>query len=70
METSLTYDMMLEVEGVLRSQNLRVSLDRELETGQTIHVHGRDWLVTDVVAALPSLAFDRRVVAREIKRAA
>ena len=66
----LAYDMMLEVEGVLRSQNLRVSLDRELETGQTINVHGRDWLVTEAHVAGPNAALDRRVIAREIKRAA
>jgi len=70
METPLTYDMMLEVEGVLRSQNLRVRLNRELGARETIHVHGRDWLVTEVVVALPNPAFDRRVVAPEIKRAA
>jgi hypothetical protein len=35
METPLTYDMRLEVEGVLRSQNLRVKLNRELGAGET-----------------------------------
>jgi hypothetical protein len=61
-----TYDLMLEVDGVLRSQDLRLSLDEELEIGETIAVHGRKWLVTAVVAAPSGVEFDRRAVAREI----
>jgi hypothetical protein len=45
MEKMLRYDMMLEVDGVLRSQDVRVDLDREVQPGETINMHERDWLV-------------------------
>jgi hypothetical protein len=70
MERLLTYDMMLEVEGVLRSQDIRVNLYREVEPGETISVRGRDWLVTDVKVARPRHGLDRRLIAREILKAA
>ena len=54
MEKLLRYDMMLEVDGVLRSQDVRVELDREVQPGETINVHDRDWLVTAVTAAKPN----------------
>ena len=41
MERLLTYDIMLEVEGVLRSEDVRVNLYRELHPGETINVRGR-----------------------------
>jgi len=63
----LTYDMVLEVEGILRSQDLRVSLSRELALGETIAVHGREWVVTEVGAAKPQEGLDRRLVAREVR---
>ena len=44
----LRYDMMLEVEGIYRSPDVRVNLYREVEPGETINVRGRDWLVTEV----------------------
>ena len=50
MEKMLRYDMMLEVDGVLRSQDVRVELDREVQPGETINMHERDWLVTEVTA--------------------
>jgi hypothetical protein len=37
MEKMLRYDMMLEVDGVLRSQDVRVELDREVQPGETIN---------------------------------
>jgi hypothetical protein len=66
MEKLLAYDMMLEVEGILRSQDVRVNLYREVRPGETINVHGRDWLVTDVDVAKPNLGLDRRLIAQEI----
>ena len=69
MERLLTYDMMLEVEAVFRSQDVRVTLHREVEPGETISVHGWDWLVTDVVVAKPNHGLDRRLVAQEIVKA-
>ena len=68
MERLLTYDMMLEVEGVFRSQDVRVNLNREVEPGETINVGGRDWLVTDVTVAKPNRGLDRRPIAREVPR--
>jgi hypothetical protein len=65
MEKMLRYDMMLEVDGVLRSQDVRVDLDREVHPGETINVHDRDWLVTEVTAAKPNY-LDRRLIAREV----
>ena len=38
MEKLLRYDMMLEVDGVLRSQDVRVELDREVRSGETINM--------------------------------
>ena len=70
MEKMLRYDMMLEVDGVLRSQDVRVELDREVQPGETINVHERDWLVTEVTAANPTAGLDRRLIAREVREAA
>ena len=66
MEKILRYDMMLEVEGILRSREVRARLDREIHPGETIKVHDRDWVVIEVRAAKPNHCFDRRLVAREI----
>ena len=66
MEKMLRYDMMLEVDGVLRSQDVRVELDREVHPGETISMHERDWLVTEVTAANPNAGLDRRLIAREV----
>ena len=65
MGRELCYDLMLEVEGVMRSQPVRMRLDRELVPGETIEVHGRRWQVTRIGPAR-SLHVDRRVVAREV----
>jgi hypothetical protein len=68
MERLLTYDMMLEVEGVLRSEDVRVNLYREVHPGETINVRGRDWLVTVVTVAKPNHGLDRRLIAREVAK--
>ena len=71
MEKMLRYDMMLEVDGVLRSQDVWVVLDREVHPGETINVHNRDWLVTEVTAANPNhVGLDRRLIAREVVKEA
>jgi hypothetical protein len=69
MGRELCYDLMLEVEGVMRSRPVRMRLDRELQAGETIDVYGRHWLVTRVGPAR-SLHVDRRVVARELREPA
>lgn len=56
--------MMLEVEGLMRSQTVRVTLDRELELGETFHMHGRRWVVAQT-GKVKAKAVDRRLVARE-----
>jgi hypothetical protein len=63
--TPLTYDLILETQGILRSEDRRVTFDRDLELGEVISVHGRRWLVTRVAASL-SLGLDRRAIAREL----
>jgi hypothetical protein len=65
MERDLYYDLMLEVQGVLRSRRLRMSLDRELGVGETLELEGRRWRVVGVHPGR-SLHVDRRAVAREI----
>ena len=70
MEKLLRYDMMLEVDGVLRSQDVRVELDREVRSGETINMHDRDWLVIEVTAAKPNAGLDRRLIAREVVKEA
>jgi hypothetical protein len=66
MEEKLRYDMMLEVDGVLRSQDVRVELDREVQPGETINMRDGAWLVTEVTAAEPNHGLDRRLIAREV----
>jgi hypothetical protein len=65
MGREICYDLMLEVEGIMRSRSVRLRLERELETGETIDVNGRRWQVTRISPGR-SLHVDRRVVAREI----
>ncbi|HEY7004812.1 MAG TPA: hypothetical protein VH281_11050 [Gaiellaceae bacterium] len=65
MHSVLTYDLMLEPAGILRSEDVRTEFERELEPGETIALHGRRWLVTDVQSS-PGGEFDRRAVAREV----
>jgi hypothetical protein len=61
----LIYDVMLEVQGLLRSRSIRMRADRELELGETLDVEGRHWLIASVAPAR-SLYLDRRLVAREV----
>ena len=63
---ALTYDLVLETTGILRSSDLRVRLDRDLVPGETVAYHGRRWLVTDVESARPNAGIDRRAIAREL----
>jgi hypothetical protein len=65
MGRGLYYDLMLEVEGVLRSRRVRMQLDRELQAGETLELDGRRWRVTGVHPGR-SLLVDRRAVAREV----
>jgi hypothetical protein len=65
MARDLAYDMMLEVQGLIRSLAVRTTLDHELHVGETFNLRGRDWVVerVDLVA---SKDLDRRLVAREV----
>jgi hypothetical protein len=65
MTRDLAYDMMLEVQGLIRSLAVRTSLDHELQVGETFTLHGRNWVV-ERVAAVSSKGLDRRLVAREV----
>lgn len=66
MGNSLSYDLMLETNGILRSRDLRLSLDKDLVAGEMINVYGREWLVTGVESAKPNGTIDRRAIAREV----
>jgi hypothetical protein len=65
MARDLSYDLMLEVQGLIRSLAVRTRLDRELRVGETFNFQGRDWVVERVQPVAPQ-ELDRRVVAREI----
>jgi hypothetical protein len=65
MARDLAYDMMLEVQGLIRSLAVRTTLDRELRVGEKFRFQGRDWVV-ERVQSVTSAELDRRVVAREI----
>jgi hypothetical protein len=56
---------MLEVQGLMRSEAVRMRLDREVAPGDLLDLRGRRWEVTGVRSAR-SLHVDRRIVAREI----
>ena len=66
MSQDLAYDMMLEVQGLIRSLALRTSLDRELQIGDTFNMRGRRWVVTGV-QSVTSAGVDRRLTAREVE---
>ena len=66
MSDALTYDLMLESTGILRSPDFRVRFDQDLEPGQTIELRGRRWLVTKVEAAKGDGDIDRRAIAHEL----
>ena len=48
MSAELTYDLMLEVTGVLRSIPVRTKLDSNLRVGETFDLRGRRWIVSSV----------------------
>ena len=52
MGRDLHYDVMLEVEGVLRSRRVRMRFDRELELGETLEIDGRRWRVVGPVTVV------------------
>ena len=66
MRDPLTYDLMLETTGILRSADVRLSIDRDLEQGDTVESHGRRWVLTEVHDAGPGADIDRRAIAREL----
>ena len=68
MSAELTYDLMLEVTGVLRSIAVRAKLDSDLRVGETFDLRGRRWIVSSV-DQIGAEDFDRRVVARELDEA-
>jgi hypothetical protein len=65
MTQDLAYDMMLEVQGLIRSLAVRTKLDRELRVGETFSLRGRQWVVSNVRYAERE-GLDRRLIAREI----
>jgi hypothetical protein len=65
MSQDLAYDMMLEVQGLIRSFALRTNLDRELRIGETFSLRGRRWVVTGVHPG-SGAGVDRRLTAREV----
>ena len=68
MSVELTYDLMLEVTGVLRSIPVRTKLDSDLRVGETFDLRGRRWVVSSV-DQIGGEDFDRRAVAREVAEA-
>ena len=68
MSAELTYDLMLEVTGVLRSIPVRTKLDSDLRVGETFDLRGRRWIVSSV-DQIGGEDFDRRAVAREVAEA-
>jgi hypothetical protein len=68
MSAELTYDLMLEVTGVLRSIPVRTRLDSNLRVGETFDLRGRRWIVSSV-GQIGGEDFDRRAVAREVAEA-
>jgi hypothetical protein len=68
MAKDLAYDMMLEVQGLIRSFGVRTTLDRELHVGESFDLGGRRWMVARV-DAVEKDDLDRRLVAREIEEA-
>jgi len=65
MTAELTYDLMLEVKGVLRSITTRTTLDSDLKVGQTFDFGGRHWVVSKVNEVWRD-DLDRRVVAQQV----
>jgi hypothetical protein len=68
MAKDLAYDMMLEVQGLIRSIGVRTRLDRELRVGESFDMRGRHWVVAKV-DTVHKAGLDRRLVARELEDA-
>ena len=68
MTKDLAYDMMLEVQGLIRSFGVRTTLDRELRVGESFDLGGRRWVVAKV-DPVQNDDLDRRLVAREFVEA-
>ena len=68
MAAQLTYDLMLEVKGVLRSIPVRMTLASELRVGETFDLRGRHWVVSSV-ERVDREDIDWRVVAQEVDAA-
>jgi hypothetical protein len=68
MSVELTYDLMLEVTGVLRSIPVRTKLDSDLRVGETFDLRGRRWVISSV-DQIGGEHFDLRAVAREVAEA-
>ena len=62
----LAYDMVLEVQGLIRSLAVRTRLEQELQVGETFSVRGRRWVVSRVDSVSKG-GVDRRVIAREVE---
>ena len=62
----LAYDMVLEVQGLIRSLAVRTRLAQELQVGETFSVRGRRWVVSRVDSVSKG-GVDRRVIAREVE---
>jgi hypothetical protein len=61
----LTYDLMLEVKGVLRSITVRTKLASDLKVGESFDFGGRRWVVSKVNEVWRD-DLDRRVVAEQV----
>jgi hypothetical protein len=62
---TLTYDVLLEVPGLLRSRDLRAELPSDIQPGGRLELAGRTWIVADVFNATSTRArVDRHLVAR------
>jgi hypothetical protein len=65
MTQDLAYDMMFEVQGLIRSFAVRARVDHELRVGETFRLRGRRWIVSNVRHA-DREGLDRRLIAREV----
>jgi hypothetical protein len=68
MAKDLAYDMMLEVQGLIRSFGVRTTLERDLRVGESFDLRGRRWVVSKVDTVHRD-DLDRRLVARELEEA-
>jgi hypothetical protein len=66
MAHDLSYDMMLEVQGLIRSLAVRTKVDRDLHVGESCSLRGRRWVVS-AVRDVDEEGLDRRLIAREVE---